>query len=199
MGAPGSIDSLAKAQDVTVANQPVVFVHAAGDPRGPEGSGQLIHYLGRELGSGYRVLAPTMANPDEPRYLPWRDQIEQELAEIEGGVILVGHSFGGSVLMKYLAEGSYRKPVRGVFLVSAPYWGPDGWEYDEYDLPDDFPAGLPPSPLFLYHSEDDPEVPFAHLGLFAEKLPNATSRPIAGTEHSFTSGLPQLVDDIRCL
>ena len=184
---------------MTMAPQPLVLVHAAGDPRQPEGSGQLTDYLGRELGSEYRVIAPTMPNPDEPRYRPWTDRIEQELADIEGGVILVGHSFGGSVLMKYLAEGSYRKSVRGIFLVSAPYWGPGGWEYDEYDLPDDFPAGLPPSRLFLYHSEDDPEVPFGHLSRYAEKLPNATSRPIPGSEHSFTSGLPQLVDDIRSL
>jgi pimeloyl-ACP methyl ester carboxylesterase len=39
-------------------------------------------------------------------------------------VIFVGHSFGGSVLLKYLAEGSYRKPVRGLVLVSVPNWAP---------------------------------------------------------------------------
>jgi hypothetical protein len=182
-----------------MAHQPLLFVHAAGDPRQPEGSGKLIDYVGRELGSDFRVIAPTMPNPDEPHYRPWRGRIEEELAGIDGPIIFVGHSFGGSVLVKYLAEGSYRKPVRGIFLLSAPYWGPGGWEYDEYDLPDDFPAELPSSPLFIYHSEDDPEVPFAHLSLYAEKLPNATSRSIPGTEHSFTNGLPQLVDDIRSL
>jgi serine hydrolase len=183
-----------------MAHQPVLFVHAGGDPRHPEGSGQFIDYLGRELGDEYQVIAPTMPNPDEPHYRPWRDRIEGELGKIKGGgVTLVGHSFGGSVLMKYLAEGSYKKPLRAVFLVSAPYWGPGGWGYDEYDLPDDFPAGLPPARLFLYHSESDPEVPFAHLRLYADKLPDATSRPIPGSEHSFTSGLPQLVSDIRSL
>jgi hypothetical protein len=110
-----------EAQVLTMAHQPLLFVHAAGDPRQPEGSGQLIDYLGRELGSDFRVIAPTMPNPDEPRYGPWRDRIEQELAGIDDGVILAGHSFGGSVLMKYLAEGSHPKPVRGIFLVSAPY------------------------------------------------------------------------------
>jgi predicted alpha/beta hydrolase family esterase len=182
-----------------MGSQSVLFVHAAGHPRQPEGSGQLIDYLGRELGSAYDVLAPTMPEPDEPRYRPWRDRIEQELSTIQGSVILVGHSFGGSVLVKHLAEGSIDIEVRGLFLVSVPYWGPPGWEYEEYDLPDAFAANLPPSPIFLYHSRDDPEVPFAHLGLFAEKLPQATARPLDGSEHSFTEGLRQLVTDIRSL
>jgi uncharacterized protein len=78
-----------------------------------------------------------------------------------------------------------------------PFWGPSGWEYEEYDLPDDFPAGLPATPTFLYHSRDDPEVPFAHLRLYEERLPSAIARPVAGAEHSFVDGLPVLVDDIR--
>lgn len=179
--------------------QSVLFVHAAGDPRQPDGSGQLIDYLGRELGDGYRVLAPTMPHPDEPRYRPWRDWIEQELSTVQGSVILVGHSFGGSVLMKYLADGTIQPAVRGLFLVSVPYWGPDGWQYEEYDLPDGFAARLPESPIFLYHSRDDPHVPYAHLDLFAGHLPQAILRPLDGSEHSFTGGLPQLVTDIQSL
>jgi hypothetical protein len=110
----------------------VLFAHAAGDPRHPEGSGSLIDYLGRELGSDYRVLAPTMPDPDNPRYRPWRDRIEEELATLDRSedVILIGHSFGGSVLLKLLTEGADQRPIRGLFLVSVPWWGPDGWEYE---------------------------------------------------------------------
>jgi predicted alpha/beta hydrolase family esterase len=184
---------------MTESPQPVLFVHAAGDPRQPDGSGRLIDWLTTELGSAYRVHAPTMPEPDEPHYRPWRDRIEQELSEIQGSVILVGHSFGGSVLVKYLAEGSVKKPIRGLFLAEVPYWGPSGWEYEEYDLPDGFAADLPPVPIFLYHSLEDPVVPFDHLGLFAAKLPHATQRPLEGSEHSFVDGMPHLVADIRSL
>ena len=114
-------------------------------------------------------------------------------------MILVGHSFGGSVLLKYLAEGSDRRPVRGLFLVSVPSWGPDGWAYDEFAAPEDAGSRLPPMKIFLYHSLDDPEVPFAHLGYYEEHLPKAMARPIAGSEHSFVEGLPTLVDDISSL
>ena len=179
--------------------QSVLAVHAGGDPRHPLGSGRLFDWLADDLGSDYRVLAPIMPEPDEPHYRPWRDRIEQELGNVQGSVILFGHSFGGSVLVKYLAEGSLQLTVRGLFLASVPYWGPNGWQYEEFDLPDDFAARLPPAPIFLYHSRDDPEVPFAHVGLYAAKLPQATVRELDGDEHSFTSGLPQLVTDIRRL
>jgi predicted alpha/beta hydrolase family esterase len=182
-----------------VDTQPVLFIQGAGSMYAPEGSGQLAAYLARELSTGYGVIAPEMPDADNPHYQPWRDRIAQELEAIDKEVIFIGHSFGGSVLLKYLAEGSYQKPVRGLFLVSVPNWGPDGWAYDEYAAPNDVGSRLPASRIFLYHSRDDPEVPFAHLGYYQENLPMATVRPIDGSEHSFVDGLPTLVDDIRSL
>ena len=179
--------------------QPVLFIQGAGGMHQPEGSGRLAAYLARELGTDYRVIAPEMPDADNPHYRPWRDRIQQELKGIDEAVILVGHSFGGSVLLKYLAEGSYRQPVRGMLLVSVPNWGPDGWAYEEFAVPDDVGSRLSASKIFLYHSRDDPEVPFAHLGYYQERLPTATARPIDGSEHSFLQGLPTLVDDIKNL
>lgn len=180
--------------------QLVLFIQGAGGMHEPEGSGRLAAYLAHELGSGYRVIAPEMPDAaDNPRYQPWRDRIETELRAIDDEVILVGHSFGGSVLLKYLAEGSYRRPVRGMFLVSVPNWGPDGWAYEEYAVPDDVGSRLPASRIFLNHSRDDPEVPFAHLGYYQDHLPTATARPVKGSEHSFVDGLRTLVDDIESL
>ncbi len=179
--------------------QPVLFIQGAGDMHQPEGSGRLAAYLSRELGTGYRVIAPEMPDAENPHYQPWRDRIEQELEAIDQAVILVGHSFGGSVLLKYLAEGSYRQPVRGLFFVSVPNWGPDGWAYEEFAVPDDVGSRLSASKIFLYHSRDDPEVPFTHLGYYQERLPTARARPIDGSEHSFLQGLPTLVDDIKTL
>jgi uncharacterized protein len=182
-----------------VDTQPVLFIQGAGSMHDREGSGRLAAYLARELSTGYRVIAPEMPEADNPHYQSWRDRTEQELEAIDEEVILVGHSFGGSVLLKYLAEGSYRKPVRGLFLVSVPNWGPDGWAYDEYAAPNDVGSRLPPLRIFLYHSRDDRVVPFAHLSYYQENLPMATVRPIDGSEHSFVEGLPTLVDDIKSL
>jgi hypothetical protein len=179
--------------------RPVFFVQGAGGMREQDGSGRLVAYLERELGLGYRVIAPEMPNADNPRYRPWRDRIERELAAIDEAVSLVGHSFGGSVLLKYLAEGSFDGPIAGLFLVSVPDWGTEGWAYEEFAVPDDVASKLPATEAFLYHSREDPEVPFDHLRLNEQRLPAATSRRVAGAEHSFVKGLPELVADIRAV
>ena len=178
--------------------QPLLFVQGAGDMWAPDGSGVLARYLDKSLGVGFEVIAPEMPDAaSNPRYDPWRDVVDKALKEIGEKVALVGHSFGGSVLLKYLAEGPPPVPVAGLFLASVPWWGPEGWAYDDYAPPDDFASRLPAVPVFLYHSRQDPHVPFEHLAFYESRLPDATSRPIDGAEHSFESGLPVLISDIR--
>ena len=179
----------------------VLFIHGAGNKRHPDCSGNLIAYLQEKLGNDYDVLSPDMPAPDHPQYEAWRTQIDKELAALSDDAMLVGHSVGGSVLLKCLAAGAYHKHIAGLFLVAAPYWGKDeDWQIDEFMLPEDFASTLPQiAQIFLYHSRNDEEVPFAHLGHYQEKLPQATARALDGNEHSFKHGLPELVDDMKRL
>jgi uncharacterized protein len=104
-------------------------------------------------------------------------------ATMEGMVYLVGHSLGGSVLLKYLAEAGMDRvlvptpasiTIAGLFLLAVPFWGTPDWEVDAYALPEGFAARLPPGlPVLLYHCRDDAVVPFAHLALYAQHLPHA--------------------------
>jgi predicted alpha/beta hydrolase family esterase len=177
----------------------ILFIHGAGNQHKPEGSGKLVAYLRQQLGSDYQALAPDMPDPDHPRYLAWRNQIEKELDKLDANALLIGHSLGGSMLLKYLAEGTYQRPIAGMFLVAVPYWGKQDWEL-EYAVPDDFASRLPPiRRLFLYHSRDDEEIPFSSLRRYQEQLPQATVRVLDGKEHSFTEGLPLLAQDIKRL
>ena len=177
----------------------VLFIQGAGNQHNSFGSGKLVAYLQEQHGCDYHVLAPDMPDSDHPRYLAWRDQIEQELSTLDADVLLIGHSLGGSMLLKSLAEGTYQKPIAGLFLVAVPYWGKQDWER-EYAVPDDFASRLPPiEHLILYHSRSDEEVPFSSLQRYQEHLPQATVRVLDGKEHSFAEGLPLLAQDIRRL
>ena len=71
----------------------------------------------------------------------------------------------------------------------------------EFALPADFAARLRDvSPLFLYHSKDDPEVPFEHVERYSRALPQAIVRAVDGRGHEFNqAGFPELVADIRQL
>jgi predicted alpha/beta hydrolase family esterase len=110
----------------------------------------------------------------------------------------VGHSFGASVLLKYLAETVRCRALAGLFLVATPFWGS---EFPEFALPPDFGARLRDlSPIYLYHSRDDAEVPVEHLERYRRALPHAIVRVLEGRGHEFNQAqFPELAADIRGL
>jgi predicted alpha/beta hydrolase family esterase len=124
--------------------------------------------------------------------------LAREINRLEAEPILVGHSLGGSVLLKYLSVEPYGRSIAALFLVAAPYWGKKNWQADEYVLREDFSSRLAGIPqIFLYHSVNDEVVPFTHLQFYAEKLPGATIRESGNRRHLFNKGLPELVADIK--
>lgn len=174
----------------------VLFIHSAGPQGIHQGSSDLIANLQDQLGKAYHVLSPGMPDPD---YVLWKAQIANEINALNGEVLLVGHSLGGSVLLKYLSEEDCQLTISGLFLIAAPYWGKDDdWQSEEYTLSNSFAAKLSHiSKLFLYHSRHDPVVPFAHAQHYAKQLPQAVTRAYEGDDHYFREGLPELIDDIK--
>ncbi len=177
----------------------LLFVHGGGEGAYEEDR-KMAASLQDALGSGYEVLCPKMPDEDSPQYGAWRDRIASELAELDGEVFLVGHSLGASILLKYISEEKTVTPIAGMFLVAPPYWGVEDWEVDEYVLREDFASKLPEElPVFFYHSRDDQWVPFAHLALYEEKLPQATIHEFDGRGHQFNDDLSEVARDIKRL
>ena len=175
----------------------VLFIHGAGQGAYEE-DGLLVASLQNALGFAYEVHYPKMVNEESPEYADWKTQIASELAALDDEVILVGHSVGGSVLLKYLSEEQVEKPIAGLFLLAAPYWGADEfWSWDEVRLPRDAADKLAYIPgIFLYHSRDDEIVPFVHLALYAARLPQATIREVDGRGHQLGNDLADVAGDI---
>lgn len=177
----------------------VLFIHGGGEGAHEEDK-KLAASLQDVLGAAYEVRCPKMPDEDSPEYEAWKDRIAQELTALDGQVILVGHSLGASILLKYLSEEKVEKPVAGIFLVAPPYWGAEDWEVGEYALQEDFASKLPEGlPLFFYHSRDDEWVPFAHLALYMEELPWATLREFDDRGHQFDDDLSEVARDIEGL
>jgi predicted alpha/beta hydrolase family esterase len=178
----------------------VLLVHSSG-PQGPgEGSDPFATRLREELGSGYEVLFPKMPAPEDPHYEPWRERLGQILGEMDTPVIVVGHSLGGSVMLKHLSETERHEPIADLLLVATPFWGQSDWEA-EWALPQEWPDAETALPrTFLFHSRDDEEIPFAHLELYAKRLPDAEVHPLDGNGHLFDRGdLSEIVETIRGL
>jgi uncharacterized protein len=178
----------------------ILFVHSAGPQGHHEGSDYIVRYLIDALGAGYRIWLPDMPDPENPHYVDWRARLKKELSSIEDELILVGHSLGASVLLKYLSEEKLRQRIAGLFLIGAVYWGKKDWDVKEYVLKRNFSSKLPSiGQIFLYHSSDDEVVPISHVRYFGNELPNATVREFEHRGHLFGRGLPELVEDIKRL
>jgi predicted alpha/beta hydrolase family esterase len=179
--------------------QHVLFVHGSGGQGAYEEDGILVASLQNGLGATYAVRYPKMPLEENAGHADWKARIATELSGLDDDVILVAHSVGGAILLKYLTEEHVEKPIAGLFLLATPYFGGDAnWNYAEMNLPQDVAAMLPAIPrIFLYHSRDDEVVPFAHLALYAAKFPQATIRAFDGRGHQFGNDLTEVAEDIR--
>ena len=81
----------------------VLFIQVAGEGAYEEDE-KLAASLQDALGTEYHVMYPQMPNEESPEDRSWTSQISRELASLDDKVILVGHSVGGAVLLKYLLK-----------------------------------------------------------------------------------------------
>jgi uncharacterized protein len=177
----------------------VLFVQGGGKGAHDEDAA-LAESLKRALGHEYEVHFPRMPGEAKPTVQSWKRRISAELSRPHGKAVLVGHSLGGSFLLKYLSEEGFEKPIAGLFLIAAPSWDEDQWNIGDLKLPSDIAEKLSPIPrIFFYHSRDDDVVPFAHLALHGARLPRATIRAVDGRGHQFRNDLTEVASDIRAM
>lgn len=180
----------------------VLLIHGAGTGAYKEDK-KLAASLTKALGPDYEVHYPEMVDEENAPYEQWTQQIEKELAAMQGPIMLVGHSVGSSVLIKWLSESDVKTPIAGVFLTAAPFWGGKGWRYEGYEqlaLPEAPADRLPKgASLFFYHCRDDETVPFDHLALYAQVFPQATIRELDTGGHQFNNDLSEAAKDIKAL
>jgi len=175
----------------------VLFIQGGGKGARAEDA-PLADSLKRALGPEYDMHFPRMPGEADPNVESWKQKISSELSRLAGRVILVAHSVGGSILLRYLAEEKVDRPIAGVFLLAAPSWDEDRWNFDDLKLPPDIAGKLAPIPrLFFYHCRDDDVVPFAHLALHRARIPRAVTRALDSGGHQFGCDLTDVATDIR--
>lgn len=176
----------------------IFFAHSAGAQYGPgKGSYDLVHYLRSALSEEFQILFPIIKKPNSPTYSEFKKMYKAAFAKLTEPVILVGHSLGGSTLLKYLSEEKPDISILGIFLVSVPYWKSN---MKEFQLKENFQDSLKDIPkIYLYHSKEDAEVPIDSLDFYEKAFETAVVHQLSGDEHIFSKGLPELASDIQSL
>lgn len=178
----------------------VLFIHGGGEGA-YDGDAKLAASLRQDLGPEYSVRFPKMPNEEEPDYQTWARTIEAEIKAMGDGAILVGHSIGASVLIKWLTDRKSPRSLAGVFLISAPFWHDHQiWHWPEVKLPEAAAARLPRGlPIRFYHGKSDETVPFEHLAMYAKAIPQASVLPLDGRDHQVNEDLSPVGSDIKAL
>jgi predicted alpha/beta hydrolase family esterase len=178
----------------------VLFVQGAGSGVHEQWDIKLVESLRRELGPRYEIRYPRMPNEADPTFAAWQPALGKELASLRNGAIVVGHSVGGTMLINVLAESAPPAALDAIVLIAAPFIGKRGWPSDDIPLRTDLAERLPAAALILlYHGEDDDIVPVAHVELYAEAIPRARVRRLAGRDHQLNNDLSEVASDIRRL
>jgi predicted alpha/beta hydrolase family esterase len=178
----------------------VLFIQGGGEGTHDEWDDKLVESLRTELGNGFEVRYPRMPAEDDPSAARWGPPILRELAALDDGAIVVGHSVGGTIVVNLLAAESPPVNLGAIVLIAAPFVGRGGWPGDEFELPDDLGAGLPQGvPVHVFHGSEDETAPPAHADLFAHAIPQAQVHRLLGRDHQLGNDLAEAARVIRSL
>ena len=180
-------------------NKHILFIQGGGEG-GYKVDKALVASLQTALGKGYDIDYPEIKSDESAPDFGWSQQIGKKISDAKSDMIAVGHSFGASMILKYLSENSVNKKIAGIFLIATPFWnGNEDWQKGlkrQEDFADKLPEGVP---IFFYHCQDDEEIPFSHLDHYKQRLTQATFREIKSGGHQLNNDLTLVANDIKSL
>jgi pimeloyl-ACP methyl ester carboxylesterase len=176
----------------------ILFIQGGGEGTHDEWDDKLVASLRTELGDGFDIRYPRMPDEGDPSEAAWAPAIRREIAELDAGAVVVGHSIGATLLLRVLAAGLPGVHLGGIVLIAAPFVGAGGWPGDGFEFSDDLGSGLPPDvPVHLFHGLEDAEIPSAHADLYARAIPQAQLHRLPGRDHQLGNDLREVASVIR--
>ena len=175
----------------------ILFIQGGGAGAHDEWDDKLVDDLRRALGDGYELRYPRMPAEDDPSYARWGAAIQREMAGLNGGAVVAGHSVGGTIMIHAIAERPPLQKLAAIVLIAAPFVGAGGWPGHEFQLPSDLGARLPHDvPVHVFHGLDDETAPPSHAELYARAIPQAQVHRLPGRDHQLNNDLSEVAKAI---
>lgn len=158
-------------------------------------------WVARALSSEYEVMMPTMPCKQNADYESWKIRFERHFPFLnDEPCILIGHSLWWSFLLKRLSENTFPKDVFQLHLVcpalSSEWLVGEGIGTFRADVTLFHRIEQQIETIFIYHSKDDPVVPYMHSEAIAEYIPSSTFLTFQHRGHFDQPALPELLDNI---
>jgi hypothetical protein len=171
----------------------ILFIQGGGAGAHDEWDDKLVESLRRELGDGHEVRYPGMPDEGDPSYARWSTAIRREMADLDDGAVLAGHSVGATILINALAEQPPERGLGAIVLIAAPFVGEGGWPSDEFEQPSDLGARLPQGvQVLVFHGLQDETAPPSHADLYAQVIPQAQVHRLPGRDHQLNNDLSEV-------
>jgi predicted alpha/beta hydrolase family esterase len=172
------------------AMRQILFIQGGGAGAHDEWDDKLVASLKRELGDECEIRYPRMPDEDDPSYATWGTAVRAEIAGLDDGAVVVGHSVGGTILVHALAEQPPQRDLGSIVLISAPFVGVGGWPGEEFELPADLGARLPQGVrVHVFHGLDDETAPPSHAELHVRAIPQAQLHLLPERDHQLNDDL----------
>lgn len=177
----------------------ILFIQGGGED-GYEADQKMVASLQQRLGNSYDIIYPKLPSNEDLPDFGWIKKIGEEINQLQDGAVIVAHSLGASLLLKYLSEQQPAKKIRALFLTGTPFWSGDEKWVQGLKLKADFATTLPKDiPIIFYHARDDEEVPFAHLEIYRKKVVGASFHEIELGGHLLNNDLTVIANHIKRL
>ncbi|MEW2050925.1 alpha/beta fold hydrolase [Streptomyces sp. NPDC005476] len=176
----------------------VLFIQGGGEGAYDAWDDKLVDSLRRELQDEYEVRYPRMPDEGDPGYARWSPAIRNELADLQEGAVVAGHSVGGTLLVQTLAEQPPERRLAAIVLIAAPFVGRGGWPGEEFELSGDLGARLPDGTrVHVFHGLEDDTAPPSHADLYARVIPQAQVHRLPRRDHQLNNDLSEVAEVIR--
>lgn len=145
-----------------------------------------------DAGGQFHFLA--MPCRENANYAAWKIWFEKAVPHMRNGVTLIGHSLGGSFLLRYLSEETLPVTVRDLHLVAPAVTEAGCPGLGEFATDLDNWSGLctVPATIHLYHSADDTVVPVSESEALRAVLPQCAFHRFLDRGHFSGAEFPEL-------
>lgn len=138
-----------------------------------------------------------MPDEDNPSHARWSAAIRREMADLNDGAVVAGHSVGGTILINALAEQPPKRGLGAIVLIAAPFVGEGGWPGEDFELPSDLGERLPQGVrVHVFHGLQDETAPPSHADLYARVIPQAQVHRLPGRDHQLNNDLSDVAGAI---
>jgi predicted alpha/beta hydrolase family esterase len=137
--------------------------------------------------------------PDEgnPSYARWSTAIRREMASLDDGAVVAGHSVGAAIVLNALAQQAPEKGLGAIVLIAPSFVGEGGWRSAEFE-PNERPRREAASRCAdVFHGLRDETAPPSHADLYALAIPQAQVHQLPGRDHQLNNDMSEVAETIR--